>query len=149
MKAKITMLLLTVSAFLLCCGFVQNPSLDNMEEWLVSDMWDDGICSFHYYMKQGTNAYGETSYDTAFALQKFKTNALQIADYDSCIVSLPDTPENMVLKHDWELLKGEIVKQYAIVSQYDVLPIDNKGLDLGLYQQYEEAVEDDLDLLGY
>ena len=148
MKAKITMLLLTVSAFLLCCGFVKNPSLNNFDEWLVGDLWNDGLCDFDWYMYDGVDAFGG-SYDSAFALSKFKMNALQVVDYDSCISSLPDTPENMILKHDWELLKGEIVKQYTIVSQYETLPVDKKGLDLGLFQQYQDAVIEDLKILGY
>ena len=137
MKAKITLLLLTVSAFLLCCGFVKNPSLNNLDEWIVKDMWNDGVCDFDWYMCRGTDSCGETSYDSTLALSKFKMNALQVVDYDSCISSLPDTPENMILKQDWELLKGEIVKQYGILSQYETLPIDKKGLDLGLFKQYK------------
>lgn len=149
MKKKISMLLLIATAFILCCGFVPNPSLDNLHEWLVMDIWNYGLCDFDWYMQEGTDSCGNTSYDSAFALSNFKTNASQIADYDLCISSLPDTPENLALKQDWEYLKNEIVLQYTILSQYEILPIDNVGLDLGRYEQYFDAVEDDLNNLQY
>ncbi len=149
MKKKISMLLLIAMAFTFCCGFVPNPSLDNLHEWLVIDIWNYGLCDFDWYMQVGTDACGNSSYDSTFALSKFKTNALQIADYDLCISSLPDTPENLTLKQDWEYLKNEIVLQYTILSQYETLPVDNIGLELGRYEQYADAVKNDLRNLGY
>ncbi len=49
-------------------------------------------------------------------------------------ITFPDTPENLTLKQDWEYLKNEIVLQYTILSQYETLPVDNIGLELGRYE---------------
>lgn len=117
-----------------------------MKGWLISDIWNDGFCDISHFIGSGTDSTGRTM-DIDFTLKKLGKAMEKKAGYDAYINSLTGAQYDD-LKDIWSSLSPEIDRLYAQLQAQKPAAGDNSyDFDLGLYDQYSEAFEDEIDNL--
>ena len=116
----------------------------SMKEWLISDMWNDGLCDLDWYYYQKTNACGEKM-DVDYTIHKLKKNYKKINYYDRFINSLKGKKYNE-LKYSWSKLKPEMKRLYKLTLEIDwaKCPKKDDKFNVNLYSQYADDVEEEL-----
>lgn len=120
-----------------------SPTVDTKSElleirnWVVSDIWNDGICDISHYYRDGKNSYGETI-DIEFTISQLSKEMELKVEYDKFMSELPD--EYRELSEIWVKLTEQIDILYAdILRQGTAI---GGELDTGLYQQYFDAFDE-------
>ncbi|MBR4701867.1 MAG: hypothetical protein IKP19_09285 [Oscillospiraceae bacterium] len=148
MKKTITIALLLAMVLLLCAcsddSGMKAPEISDLEkisevrEWLVSDIWNDGICDLSHYYYNGKSATGK-SMDPEFSIEQLKKAYAKKAKYDEMMNSVSD--EYSDLKEYYTKIMGQVDVLYAEILSRGTT-VTNKGLDTGLYSQYFDAFDD-------
>ncbi len=116
-----------------------NISLNEIEGWLIGDIWNEGFCDFYHYEEDGKSSLGETI-DIDFALSRFKKNYEKKAEYDAYINSLPDSYDS--IKETWNKLSVEMDKLYDYYK--DGVTQSGTATDTALFVQYRDAFSEDI-----
>ena len=112
--------------------------LREIRNWVVSDIWNDGICDISHYYYDGTNSYGQTM-DIEFTISQLGKEMELKAEYDKFMSELPD--EYRELSEIWLKLTEQIDILYAdILRQGTAI---GGELDTGLFQQYFDAFDEE------
>ena len=116
-----------------------NISLNEIEGWLIGDIWNEGFCDFYHYEEDGKSSLGETI-DIDFALSRFKKSYEKKVEYDAYINSLPDSYDT--LKETWSKLSDEMDKLYDYYK--DGVTQSGTAIDTALFVQYRDAFSEDI-----
>lgn len=122
-------------------GFEEDPDLETISEardWLVGDIWNDGICDMSWYYEYGTSSTGETL-DPDFTLQQLAKAMEKKTDYDSQMAALPD--EYSEISELWAKVSEQVDILYKEIQARGT-EVTGIGLDTGLYNQYFDAFDD-------
>ena len=110
--------------------------LREIRNWLVSDIWNDGICDISHYYYDGKDSCGQTM-DIEFTISQLGKEMELKVEYDKFMSELPD--EYRELSEIWVKLTEQIDILYAdILRQGTAI---GGELDTGLYQQYFDAFD--------
>ena len=111
-----------------------------IRNWVVSDIWNDGICDISHYYYDGKNSCGETM-DIEFTISQLSKEVERKVEYDKFMSELPD--EYRELSEIWLKLTEQIDILYADILKQGT---DIGGeLDTGLFQQYFDAFDEEIE----
>lgn len=111
-----------------------------IRNWVVSDIWNDGICDISHYYYDGKNSCGETM-DIEFTISQLGKEMERKVEYDKFMSELPD--EYHELSEIWLKLTEQIDILYADILKQGT---DIGGeLDTGLFQQYFDAFDEEIE----
>ncbi len=113
-------------------------TISTVREWLVSDIWNSGICDMSWYYEYGTSSTGETL-DPDFTLQQLAKAMEKKADYDAQMAALPD--EYSEISELWVKVSEQVDILYKEIQARGT-EVTGNGLDTGLYNQYFDAFDD-------
>ena len=111
--------------------------LNEINNWLISDIWNDGFCDISHYLSNGKNSIGE-SMDIDFIVQQLKKKMEQKQHYDEFINKL----DNQNIKDIWAKLSPEIDRLFEIVTTNTLTPESSIAFDTGIFVQYRNAFSD-------
>ena len=111
----------------------------DVRHWIVSDLWNNGICDMSHYYYDGTNAVGETM-DANFTIEQLKKAYSKKSEYDAIMSSVSDKYSD--LKNYYVKVMGQVDILYAQIIEKGAT-VSNEGLDTGLYNQYFRAFDDE------
>lgn len=123
-----------------------NNTLQEMNNYIVGDIWNDGFCNISWYTQYGTDSTGGTI-DIDFALERLDKTMEKKSEYDNFMNSLSDTDYSEV-KSIWNKLSPEIDALYNKIKEEK--PTANNAdyeFDTGLFTQYHDAFSDEIDKL--
>lgn len=125
----------------------QSPesTLNEISNFVVSDIWNDGFVDISWYASSGTSATGQTL-DIDFSIEQLGKAMSKKMEYDNYMNNL-DTKYDSI-KNIWSKLSGEIDRMYKQIQ--DIPPIANDAttkLDTGIFNQYLDAFTDEVDKL--
>lgn len=106
-------------------------------DWLVSDIWNDGICDMSWYYQTGKSSTGETL-DPEFTVQQLAKAMEKKADYDADMAALPS--EYSEISELWAKVSGQVDILYQEIQTRGT-EVTGNGLDTGLYNQYFDAFD--------
>lgn len=122
----------------------ENGSDDKLIEinnWLIGDIWNDGLCDIGHYTYNGTGSTGNTL-DIDFTLSQFDTAMKKKAGYDKYINSLDDTQYSQI-KSIWAELSTELDTLYNQIQTNKPIANDTStDVDTGKFEQYRDAFSD-------
>ena len=119
--------------------------ISQVRNWLVSDIWNKGICDMSHYYYDGTSSTGETM-DPEFTIEQLKIAYAKRAEYDAIMENVSD--EYSDLKDYYSKIIEQVASLYSqIISRGTT--ITGTGLDTGLYNQYFDAFDSRFDELYY
>ncbi len=124
-----------------------NDVLQEMNNYIVGDIWNDGFCNVSWYTQYGTDSTGGTM-DIDFALERLEKAMGKKPEYDNFMNSLSDT-EYSEIKSIWNKLSPEIDALYNKIKEEK--PAANNAdyeFDTGLFTQYHDAFSDEIDKLN-
>lgn len=113
--------------------------LNEINNWIIGDVWNEGFCNFCHYEEDGTSSTGETI-DIDSALDRFLKNYEKKAEYDSYVNSLSD--EYSSVKTSW----SKMIEQADILYEHykDGVKHTGESTDTALFVQYRDAFSDDI-----
>ncbi|MHC1724213.1 MAG: DUF5105 domain-containing protein [Aminipila sp.] len=115
--------------------------LNEIDNWLIGDIWNDGLCDIDHYTYNGTGSAGDTI-DIDFTLSQFDTAIKKKAEYDKYINSLDDTQYSQI-KSIWVKLSLELDTLYNQIQTNKPTANDTStNVDTGKFQQYQNAFSD-------
>ncbi len=121
-----------------------NNILQEMNNYIIEDIWNGGFCDISWYIQYGTDSTGGTM-DINFALERLDKNMEKKSEYDSFMSSLSDT-EYSEIKSIWDKLSPEIDKLYNKVKEEKPTPNSpDYEFDTGLFTQYHDAFSEEID----
>lgn len=127
--------------------YTTKERLQVFRDWLVGDIWNDGLCDLSWYMTDGTDSCGDTM-NVDYTVKKLEKAYKLTADYDKFINSLSDYTD---IKDTWQLAKEQIdtLCLYAISFDWSTAPIEggNKMFDTSLFSTYMNDLTDMIDNL--
>ena len=112
--------------------------ISEVEDWVVGDIWNDGICDMNWYYEYGTSATGDTL-DPEFTIKQLSKAMEKKADYDAKMAALGD--EYAEISELWAKVSEQIGILYDEIQSRGAKSTGT-GLDVGLYNQYFDAFED-------
>lgn len=113
--------------------------LIEIDNWLISDIWNDGFCDFNYFEETGKDATGQ-EIDIDFAYSRFLDNFKKKDEYNEFINSLSD--DYSKVKSSWEKLSDEADKLFEHYK--DGVTQSGKSIDTSLFVQYRQAFSEDV-----
>lgn len=111
--------------------------INEVRNWVVDDVWNNGICDMKWYYADGTGATGETL-DPEFTLSQLAKAMEKKPDYDAKMSALPE--EYGEISELWSKLSAQIDVLYAEIQTRGTTR-DGSELDVGLYNQYFDAFD--------
>lgn len=112
--------------------------IDEARDWLVGDIWNDGICDMSHYYEDGKSATGATL-DPDFTLKQLAKAMEKKADYDSQMAALSE--EYSEISELWAKVSEQVDILYAEIQARGT-EVTGSSLDTGLYNQYFDAFDD-------
>ena len=112
--------------------------ISEVRDWVVDDIWNNGICDMSWYYEYGTSSTGETL-DPDFTLQQLAKAMEKKTDYDSQMAALPD--EYSEISELWAKVSEQVDILYKEIQARGT-EVTGIGLDTGLYNQYFDAFDD-------
>lgn len=122
-----------------------DATLQEISNFIVSDIWNVGFVDISWYASSGTSSTGQTL-DIDFTIEQLGKAMNQKKEYDTYISNLDAKYDS--IKGIWSKLSGEIDRMYKQIQ--DKPPIANDSttkLDTGVFTQYLEAFTDEVDKL--
>ncbi|QIB68562.1 DUF5105 domain-containing protein [Aminipila butyrica] len=118
--------------------------LSEINNWLIEDIWNNGLCEISYYTYDGTSSTGDTI-DMDFTLSQFDVAMGKKAAYDKYINSL-EGEQYAQIKSIWEKLSPEIDNLYNQIKANKPVASDlSTDVDTGKFEQYHDAFSDAID----
>lgn len=122
-------------------GNTESNRLTEIDDWLVSDIWNEGFCNIHSYISNGTNSTGDTM-DIDFTLKQLDSAMEEKVEYDAYISTLDDK-EYSQIKTIWAKLSPEIDTLYSQLEENKPAAKDpNSVFNTGKFEQYRDAFSD-------
>lgn len=121
-------------------------TLQEINNFVTSKIWNDGLVNIGRYARNGTDATGQTM-DIDFTIQQLGKAMEKKTEYDAYIQGLDSKYDEV--KQLWTKVSGQIDTLYKQLQ--DNPPKANDAdyeFDTGLYQQYKEAFSEEVDALG-
>jgi hypothetical protein len=120
---------------------VNQPSpetmLNEIRNFIISDIWNDGFIDVSWYMGSGTSSTGQ-NLDIDFTIQQLGKAITKKKEYDTYMNSL-DTKYDS-LKQIWTKLSGEIDSLYKeIEGSPPQANVKNSNFNTGILKQYMDA----------
>lgn len=112
--------------------------IGDVRNWLVGDVWNDGICDMSHYYENGKNSLGQTM-DPDFTLSQLGKTMSEKNEYNDMMNKLPD--EYAEITGLWNKIMEQVDMLYAEIQSRGT-EVTGSGLDTGLYQQYFSAFDD-------
>lgn len=113
--------------------------LNEIDRWLISDIWNNGFVDIKWYIENGTSSTGETL-DIDFTLESLDMAMKKKPNYDSFIDGLEEE-QYIQIKSIWERLSPEIDMLYNQAKETS----PSNSLDTGKFRQYSDAFSDAID----
>ena len=113
-------------------------TFNDLHNWLVGDIWNDGFCDLSYYYEDGTSSTG-AELDAEFAIDRLTKAYEEKSKYDNFVENLSD---------EYEELKGVYAKvSPEIDALYDEVmargtEIVGEDLPTDKYKQYADVLYD-------
>lgn len=127
-------------------GMEGSDELSDIQNWLTSDIWNHGFCDIDSYIVEGTDCTGATM-DLDFTLKRLAKAMDKKAGYDAYIKGLKGD-QYTDLKETWGKLSQEIDRLYEKLQTSKPTAKDTSyTFDLGPFQQYSDAFDEDIDHL--
>lgn len=124
-------------------GDSPESKLNEINNYVISDIWNKGFCDISHYLEDGKSSIGETM-DIDFTLEQLADAIAKKAEYDAYINSLEDEKYTRV-KQIWSKLSSEIDKLYNQIQEKKPTANDSSYVfDTGLFQQYMDAFTDEV-----
>jgi|GEM_PF-277346 len=111
--------------------------ISEIRNWVVSDIWNSGICDMSSYYSTGKSCTGETM-DAEFTISQLAKAMEKKVDYDKYMNSL--SADYSDVKELWTKVSGQIDSLYKEI-QTNGAKQTGTALDTGLYTQYFEAFD--------
>lgn len=121
-----------------------SSKIQDIRNWLVSDIWNDGICDMSSYYYDGTSATGQTM-DADFTVQQLAKAMELKPGYDAYMASL--SGEHAEISSLWEKVSEQVDILYAEIVKRGTVS-DGSELDTGLYNQYFDAFDTAIRSIG-
>jgi len=154
-KILYSLLIITVALCFMGCGKSETAKqamkvadaetitdkLDEIDGWLISDIWNKGFVDIRDYIANGTSSTGETL-DIDFTIESLDIAIKKKPDYDSFIDGLEEE-QYAQIKSIWERLSPEIDLLYNQAKE--IIPVVNdasNSFDTGKLVQYRDAFSD-------
>lgn len=121
-------------------------TLREINNFVISDIWNIGIVDVSSYMGRGTSSTGETL-DIDFTVQQLEKTMKKKADYDTYMNGLDAKYDSV--KQVWSKLSGETDRLYKIIQ--DTPPKANErnsDFDTGVFNQYMDAFGKEVEALA-
>ena len=115
--------------------------LQEINSWLIGDVWNNGFCDISHYVSSGTGSTGETI-DIDFTIERLDASIQKKSDYDNFIDGLEEE-QYAQIKSIWERLSPEIDLLYNQAKE--IIPVVNdasNSFDTGKLVQYRDAFSD-------
>ena len=112
--------------------------IGDARNWLVGDVWNDGICDMSHYYENGKNSLGQTM-DPDFTLSQLGKTMSEKNEYNDMMNKLPD--EYAEITDLWNKIMEQVDMLYAEIQSRGT-EVTGSELDTGLYQQYFSAFDD-------
>jgi hypothetical protein len=117
--------------------------LNEIENYVISDVWNDGFVDISWYIKSGTSSTGE-SLDVDFTVEQLAKTIDKKKDYDSYIEGLGTEYDS--LKKVWAKLSAEIDRLYDLIQKNPPKANDTTAnFDTGIFNQYKDAFKKEVD----
>lgn len=115
--------------------------LNEINNWLIGDIWNKGFVDISAYIANGTSSTG-SSLDVEFTVEQLKNAIDKKAAYNDYINELKGE-EYSQIKLIWNKLSPEIDTLYNQIKETPPVAKDTKNsLDTGKFVQYQEAFTD-------
>ena len=122
----------------------EKQELKKIKRFLTLDIWNDGFCNISHYIHDGKDSTGKTM-DLDFTIEQLDKAMETKKEYDEYIKGLEDSKFSDV-KSDWEKLSEQIDILYGKLKDKKPTVGDyTYDFDTGLYSQYSDAFEKDID----
>ncbi|MEJ8306690.1 hypothetical protein [Saccharibacillus sacchari] len=120
--------------------------LDELVNFMIVDIWNEGFAQFHYYTLNGKNAYGEPL-DQEAVMNHLSTVMSKKQEYDVYIDTLDENYEDV--KKSWAPLSQETDRLYAQLLKQLPKPKDpDTDFDTASFQQnrddFQQIIDDKL-----
>jgi len=115
--------------------------LNEIDNFITGDIWNDGFCDISWYIDNGTNSIGDTM-DIDFAISQLDKAMVKLEEYNTIVDNMTD-PQVTDAKEIWSKLYPEIKSLYSKLE--DTTPKANDpsyNFDTGLFSQYSDAFSD-------
>lgn len=127
-------------------GSTVESKLDEINDFVTDSIWNDGFVDISWYVIDGTNSTGETM-DIDFTIERLGKAMEQKTEYNTYIQGLDAKYDN--LKQVWSKLSDQIDILYKQLKDNPPKANDeNYKFDTGLYEQYRDAFEQDVEALN-
>jgi uncharacterized protein YcfL len=87
--------------------------IKEVNNWYVSDIWNDGLCDVSWYLSQGTSSTGE-ELDIEFTMRNLDKSMQKLDTYNDEMNALSDDWEDA--KYTWSKMYGEIKRNYELIK---------------------------------
>lgn len=115
--------------------------LSEINNYITSDIWNDGFCDISSYISTGKSSVGQTL-DIKFTIGQLDKSMLKLDEYNTKVTSLTD-PKFEEAKAVWTKLYPEIKSLYGKIKENTPKPNDSSyEFDTRLFQQYSSAFYD-------
>lgn len=111
-------------------------TLYDLYNWLVKEIWNNGICDMTFYYTNGTDSTGDTM-DAEFTLEQFEKAYAKKAYYDKLVISLSDNYAD--IKNTYSKVSTELEVVHAEIQKRGATT-PSQGFDIGKYEQYADAL---------
>ena len=111
-------------------------TFNDLNNWLVADIWNDGFCDLSFYYRSGTGSTGG-ELDAEFSIQRLTKAYEEKEKYDAFVDGLSEEHEDF--KSVYAKLSAEIDYLYDEVTKRGT-EIVGEGLPTGKYQQYADVL---------
>lgn len=118
--------------------------LSEIRNFVTSDIWNDGFVNINSYTYRGTSATGD-KLDIDFLVERLGTAMDKKTEYNTYVQGLDDSKYANV-KKVWTKLSSETDVLYKQLQTDPPKANDSDyNFDTGLFEQYQDAFEKDID----
>lgn len=111
-----------------------STKLNEIENWIVGDIWNNGYCNFYSYEESGKGSTGK-EFDTSKAFSEFEEVYSKKDDFSKYIESLDDSYDE--IKEAWNLLNSENEMLYNYYKENGIVH-SGKSVDTSQFVKYRE-----------
>lgn len=114
--------------------------LKEIDNWYVSDVWNDGLCDMGHYVAKGRSATGQ-DLDIEMTLKRYNEAMEKTEDYNTFVSGLDDEKYEDV-KYAWDKLYNGVKASDEIIQANDLVAKSELDLETDKLSQYHDAFRD-------
>lgn len=114
--------------------------LQDISNWVIGNVWNNGFVNVLSYISNGTNSMGGTL-DIDFTIEQLKTTMEKKAEHDIFINGLEDEKYSNI-KNIWSKLSDETELLYNKIKDTTITQDADIDFDTGQFKQYRDAFSD-------